>query len=269
MSGVLQVFAILLGCMFFYALGRRSLFAGVKKPLEPIVLNGVDLSLFISLVCFVMLFCSEFGKFCKNEFPDNETLAIFIYAIAYQLLAITCIFGFKKFSFAKFDFGFSFNFEIFKKSLKCFVQALLSASILAAIINLIAFLSTGELPEKQDVIEIFKNARDEWSIALAIFSFVILAPIFEELFFRAILYRSLAGTLAMGISSEKSREVSAVAVSLLFAMAHGNAFAFVPLFVVALFFTSLYERTGSIIAPMVCHSLFNLFNALVILYSIK
>ncbi len=269
MAEVLQVFAILIGCAVFYVLGRKSLFGSVKKPLEPIVLNGVDFSLFISLVCFVMLFCSEFGKFCKNEFSDNEPLAIFIYAIGYQLVAITCICGFKKFAFAKFKFGFSFNFDIFKKSLKCFLKVLISASILAAIINLIAFLFTGELPEKQDVIEIFKNARDEWSIALAMFSFVILAPIFEELFFRAILYRSFTGTLEKAISAKYSREISAVTVSLLFAFSHGNAFAFIPLFVVALFFTSLYERTGSIIAPMICHSLFNLFNALIILYSIK
>jgi membrane protease YdiL (CAAX protease family) len=54
-------------------------------------------------------------------------------------------------------------------------------------------------------------------------------------------------------------------VSALFALIHFDAAIFVPLFVLALGLTWLYETTDNLIAPIVAHSLFNTTN-LVLLY---
>jgi hypothetical protein len=87
----------------------------------------------------------------------------------------------------------------------------------------------------------------------------ILAPVNEELFFRAGLYRFFKGRL-------KPRH-ALVATNLLFAAAHANLQEFLPLFVIGLLLTRAYERSGNIAVPMVFHALFNLNNiALVILF---
>ena len=87
----------------------------------------------------------------------------------------------------------------------------------------------------------------------------------EDLLFRCILYRSLMGLLCKVFFVARAKELSAVVSAIIFAVAHDNTFACIPLFVIGLLLTSLYERTNSIVAPMICHGLFNLFNIALIL----
>jgi len=48
--------------------------------------------------------------------------------------------------------------------------------------------------------------------------------------------------------------------ALLFALVHLNLVTFVPLLVLALLLTELYERTGNLLAPITAHLLFNALN---------
>jgi membrane protease YdiL (CAAX protease family) len=48
--------------------------------------------------------------------------------------------------------------------------------------------------------------------------------------------------------------------SLLFAAVHTNVVTFVPLVVLALVLTALYERTDNLLAPVAAHVLFNALN---------
>jgi membrane protease YdiL (CAAX protease family) len=54
-------------------------------------------------------------------------------------------------------------------------------------------------------------------------------------------------------------------VSLLFALVHWNLPTLVPLFVLALVLTWLYEKTDRLLVPVAAHSLFNTIN-LVLLF---
>jgi hypothetical protein len=47
---------------------------------------------------------------------------------------------------------------------------------------------------------------------------------------------------------------------LLFAAVHLNAVTFLPLAVLALILTALYERTDNLLAPITAHALFNALN---------
>jgi membrane protease YdiL (CAAX protease family) len=51
----------------------------------------------------------------------------------------------------------------------------------------------------------------------------------------------------------------------LFALVHGTAAIFIPLFVLALALTWVYEKTGNLLAPIVVHSLFNSANLVILL----
>ena len=96
-------------------------------------------------------------------------------------------------------------------------------------------------------------------IYLGLFA-VVMAPVAEEFIFRGVLYPFVKD---LGFP-----RLAFFGTAALFALIHANAAAFVPLFVLALAFTWLYERTDSLLAPILAHSLFNSAN-LVILSLLK
>lgn len=82
--------------------------------------------------------------------------------------------------------------------------------------------------------------------------FILLAvvtPIAEELFFRGYVYRSLR--------HHWSVPVSIVLSALVFSGFHFYVVQAIPIFVAGLLFALLYERTGSLLAPMVAHGVVN------------
>jgi len=79
---------------------------------------------------------------------------------------------------------------------------------------------------------------------------VIVAPLAEEVVFRGYLYpaaKRFCGAYGAMIFS-----------SMVFAAAHANAVALVPLFILAMLLCLIYELTGSIWANISVHFLFNL-----------
>jgi hypothetical protein len=100
-----------------------------------------------------------------------------------------------------------------------------------------------------------------WLRCYLIFFAVILAPVAEEFVFRGLLF-STAKRYGYTWSGR-------VGVSLLFALVHFNAPTFLPLFVLALALTWLYEVTEGLLAPMIAHSLFNTGNLILLLLAEK
>ena len=113
--------------------------------------------------------------------------------------------------------------------------------------------STGE----QDMIDLFRNADDPALLVFMIVLAAVIAPITEELIFRAGLFRYLR--------TRVSRGFALVIPALLFALLHGNLAAFVPLFALGMFFALAYERTGRIAVPMIAHALFNLHTIILVM----
>ncbi len=90
----------------------------------------------------------------------------------------------------------------------------------------------------------FVEAGSEYLIGLAILA-VVVAPIAEELFFRAFVFRGLAGRWGFWWAGGVS--------SLLFMAAHLEPLSFPPLFVLGLLLAWLYHRTRALWAPMLVH----------------
>jgi membrane protease YdiL (CAAX protease family) len=95
-------------------------------------------------------------------------------------------------------------------------------------------------------------------ILLGVFT-ILLAPIAEESLFRGILYPALKQTgrprLALWVTS------------LLFGLLHMNMAIFAPLVLLALLLTYLYESSGSLLAPIAAHGVFNAVNYLYLLFA--
>jgi membrane protease YdiL (CAAX protease family) len=81
---------------------------------------------------------------------------------------------------------------------------------------------------------------------------ILLAPVAEEILFRGILY--------VAVKQAGFPRVALWGTTLLFAAVHMNIVTFVPLMVLALVLTALYERTNNLLAPITAHALFNALN---------
>ena len=118
------------------------------------------------------------------------------------------------------------------------------------------FTWLGYPPDDQLPIQMLKNAKSWWTRGyLALFA-VVLAPVAEEFIFRGVLYPF--------IKQLGWPRLALFGVSLLFAAIHLDKATFLPLFVLALALTWLYEKTDTLFAPILVHALFNTANLLML-----
>lgn len=107
--------------------------------------------------------------------------------------------------------------------------------------------------EPQEIVQFFLDSSskgDLWAAGATIVMGALVAPVAEELIFRGYIY---------AISKRYLGIAAGILVnSTLFAAIHLNQAALLPLFVLAVCFSLVYEATGSILVSMSMHSLFNL-----------
>jgi membrane protease YdiL (CAAX protease family) len=127
------------------------------------------------------------------------------------------------------------------------------ASVLWEIVLRAVHLST----ERQELVDYFTQARSPLLLGLMIALALLVAPVSEELVFRAGIFRYLR--------TRVPRWIAFTASAGLFALLHANWSSFLPLFVLGLVFAFAYERTGRMAVPMLAHALFNLNTLLLVL----
>lgn len=103
---------------------------------------------------------------------------------------------------------------------------------------------------EQSMVDVFRNADDPLLLTLMIVLAAVIAPLTEELIFRAGLFRYLR--------TRVSRPFAMILPALIFASFHDNLAAFLPLLALGALFAFAYERTGHIAVPIIAHALFNL-----------
>jgi membrane protease YdiL (CAAX protease family) len=107
-------------------------------------------------------------------------------------------------------------------------------------------------PEEQSSVHALRVASS-WANRLALgAAAILLAPVAEEALFRGVLYPAIKQT---GFP-----RLALWGTSVLFALVHVNLVTFVPLVVLALVLTALYERTNNLLAPITAHAMFNALN---------
>jgi membrane protease YdiL (CAAX protease family) len=101
----------------------------------------------------------------------------------------------------------------------------------------------------QDTVRLLQDSQDPLILGLMAVAAVIAAPLCEEIVFRGYLYPVLKRHTGMW--------PAAIASSLVFACAHGNLTAALPLFLFGALLVLLYEKTGSLWTPIAAHLCFN------------
>lgn len=110
---------------------------------------------------------------------------------------------------------------------------------------------------QQIAVTAISHQTDPGLLVLIIGFAVVLAPINEELLFRAGIYRFLKGKFPV--------TAALAATSILFALAHVNLLQFLPLFTLGWLLARTYERSGHLGVSMVFHALFNLNTIAIVL----
>jgi membrane protease YdiL (CAAX protease family) len=116
----------------------------------------------------------------------------------------------------------------------------------------------GWQPETETAVTVLTSAKVWWLRAyLGVFT-VAIAPVAEEFVFRGMLYPL--------VKQRGWPRLAWFGISFLFALIHWDAAAFVPLFLLALVLTWLYEKTDSLLAPITAHAFFNAVNLVLLCF---
>lgn len=139
--------------------------------------------------------------------------------------------------------------------LRALFVALLAAPMalmLNSLANEILTALRSKPPDLQPAIQTLHVSQTLGRRIFAGVSALVLAPLAEEVLFRGILYAT--------VKELGHPRIALFGTSFIFAAIHGSSVAFVPLTFFALVLTLLYERTRSLLAPIVAHASFNAVN---------
>ena len=128
------------------------------------------------------------------------------------------------------------------------------AQMLQRLADVILTALRSEPPDLQQAIQTLHISRTLGQRLFLSFCALVLAPIGEEVLFRGILYPA--------VKEWGHPRIALFGTSIVFAAIHLSWLAFVPLTFFALVLTLLYERTRSLLAPIVAHASFNAVNLL-------
>ena len=121
--------------------------------------------------------------------------------------------------------------------------------------TLIAVLGLAQLfnyePPAHPLVAVFleEDSRTPMLIAYSVFFAIVMGPILEEVFFRGFCYPVF--------KAKWGTKWAMIITSAFFALIHANTFAFVPIFVLGMGLAYLYEKRGSLAAPIVLHVVHN------------
>ncbi|MGK0467840.1 lysostaphin resistance A-like protein [Clostridium sp.] len=94
------------------------------------------------------------------------------------------------------------------------------------------------------------------SSVLGVISVVLIIPILEEVLFRGLIYNELKTHLNIVIAI--------ILQSLIFAIAHGNMLQGIYAFIMGAVVAIIYDKTGSIFAPILFHVMYNLLGSIIL-----
>lgn len=144
---------------------------------------------------------------------------------------------------------FGFGRAKFHRVLGVALLALGAAYPVLMLVQAMVYGVSGGQLQPQEVVRFLQEAESPRDRLAVMVMAVVVAPVAEELIFRGYLYpvgKRYVGTF-----------FSLGATSLLFAALHGHAASMPALFTLAACLSLAYEKTGTLLVPMVMHAVFN------------
>lgn len=151
--------------------------------------------------------------------------------------------------FRNFDVPAAFGLGVRGWSWRTIAAWLLMCLPLVYLVQSLSYVLSAPDQRPQAIVEFLLNSN-RWQARAAVFGIaVIAAPVTEELIFRGCLY---------GVLRQSSGRIPAMLVSsVVFALIHGHLPSLPGLLILAAALTLVYERCGSLWAPISMHAAFN------------
>lgn len=225
------------------------------KPWRPLtVLQFFGALLFC--ICLGALLSSLLQRLDLAGFQQPDDFGNLVVAmLTFQGMACVLIVVFMQRHGIAWQDGFGFSGPQLKRALGqtalVFLIALPAIWLLQAV-SIFILTRLGYPPDSQAAVKLIENARTWWARAYFTVFAVVLAPVTEEFIFRGLLYPF--------IKQLGWPRLALFSVSTLFALIHFDAPTFLPLLLLALVLTWLYEKTDNLLAPITLHALFNAAN---------
>jgi membrane protease YdiL (CAAX protease family) len=206
-------------------------------------------------VCLVFAGYALFLHFSKLAVTNEYTEAVgaLVETLSYQIVAFVAIVSIVTSKGISWREAFGLERANIAKNIRLgafLYAAAMPAFLLSSVLYGMLLNHFGFAVEQQEILSVLINPKlPYWLQISLILLAVATAPIIEELTFRGIIIPAVARRFSV---------VFAVClVSFAFAVIHFHAAALVPLFVIAVAFSSAYLYSGSILVPIVMHMLFN------------
>lgn len=208
--------------------------------------------LFLIFFVYLGLTCGAFAAhFASQSGPQPSAGRVVVAALSFQGAALFFIHWFLR----EHGLGWAAGFGFFSHWPRALLYGLLVACAFLPLAQILQAFSAGILTrlqvpfESQAAVQALKSSTSWFDRAALGVVAIGLAPVAEELLFRGLLYPAVkrAGFPRLALWG----------TSLFFALIHFNRATFLPLLLLALVLTWLYEQTDNLLAPIAAHATFN------------
>ncbi|MGQ3684159.1 MAG: lysostaphin resistance A-like protein [Candidatus Loosdrechtia sp.] len=147
--------------------------------------------------------------------------------------------------------------ENIRQGIKAYLITIPFILIAGYLVNLIASYYGAE-PEIQEVVKWVLEEKSPFILISLVFFGIVIAPVIEEVLFRGFLQPALRNTFGS--------RYAILTTAFLFATVHMDLFAFLQIFILGILLGYVYEKTQTLIAPIVVHILHNSLTLIFLLY---
>jgi len=245
LAGAVLVLLTAAGLRYYLPLARRVMVDGFGR-VEDGWVRGFDGAVAVVLTAWLAMLGRDALMHEGErtiEFADVATGATVYCSIVLFLLGLLVYRNIRP--SVIFGFGGEKFFGVLGRSL----LALGAAYPVLLLVQAMVYGVSGGGMQPQEVVRFLQEAESPRDRIAVIVMAVAVAPVAEELIFRGYLYpvaKRYVGPF-----------VSVMVTSLLFAVLHGHAASVPALFALAVCLALAYEKTGTLLVPMIMHAVFN------------
>jgi len=246
------IFSVIMNIWFIFQ-GKKIKLKGLSCK-GPVSWNVSDLVRIILVIVFMAYIIGMIGTALFKAFNINMSMNLgmiintfFIDIVAGIVIVYFVVYKYKE-NLEALGLKLSSSFKNILSGITGYIFMLpLLFTVLAVSVWLLNII--GYTPPPQPVFEVFmKESRSRVLLFLTIFVSVF-GPIIEEMFFRGFMYSAIKKRFGVLIGMILSASI--------FSVLHTNIVGFLPIMVLGMFLAYLYEKTGSLVAPMVVHIIHN------------
>lgn len=247
---------ILIDCLLLASVsGGRSVDIATYRAERPVRWGPWDVARVVILFMFFGYMLILIESFLVTAFPllRNGSFRMVLNSIIMDTLAVICILHFAVGEHKERLVSLGLSLKNFTANVYYGIVGYLAAvPALVALVIVIAVTMNffRYVPEKQAVVQMFMKDQDARFLVFASLFAAVVGPVIEEIFFRGFLYNALKKRMGVLLAMA----VTAAA----FAALHAHAAGFLQIMVIGMVLGYLYEKTGTLVAPVTAHILHNL-----------